>query len=72
MRKGLELGIVESMPVIQDKDVAPSNRYNDDPFFQEILKESKSKFPAKTLLGVGIVSPRYAVDSRNINMQSYL
>ncbi len=56
MRKGLVLGLVETIPVVQTGGSSPDGRYDEDAFFQQILKESKSKFPARNLVGA---SPRY-------------
>ena len=64
----MELGLVQSIPMMRREEHSPSERYNDDPFFQEILKESKSRFPAKTLLGHSFVSPRIAFETRNSGM----
>ena len=68
MKKGLDLGIVETVPIIENMQQSPSDTYDNDPFFQDILKESKSKFPARNLLGMGILSPRAANKNHGTNL----
>ncbi len=59
MLKGLHLGLVENVRKLADEQLSPSERYNDDTFFQAMVKECRSKFPAMNLYGQAIVSPRY-------------
>jgi len=66
LKKGIALGIVESVPILKNPYIPAGERYNDDEFFQGILEESKSKFPAKSLLGLSIpMSPRFLAKANN-------
>ena len=59
MVRGLHLGLMDTMRQVASEQQSPSERYNDDAFFQAMLKECRSKFPAMNLYGQAIVSPRY-------------
>jgi len=65
MNRGVNLGLIDAIPLKACNDSSPSEKYNDDPFFQNILKQSQSKFPAKNLLYHGVVSPRSVANFAN-------
>ena len=51
----MKLGMIEEVPTARNAKIPPAEQYNDDPMFKNMIKESNSKFPARNLLGVGIL-----------------
>jgi len=49
IRKGLNLGLIDSIPVVSNKD-KEGKTVIVDPLLQEIIKQQKSKFPPGKLL----------------------